>query len=349
MNFLNIWNYVNNDYPFQIFIGGRGTGKTYSALSGAVNGKLPNDAKFILMRRTSNELNIMLDSVKGGEGANPFKPINNDYERNIGMREIVPNLAGIYNREENDEGKFLYMGAPIGYGVALSTISSIRGIDFSDCSDCIYDEFIPEKHVRKIKDEGSALLNAYETMNRNREMLGYPAMRLWLLANSNDIYNPIFTALEIVAIVERMIRKGIADKYIKERGLAIHLVKNDTDFVEAKGKTALYKLTAGSQFADMALHNDFAYNDFSLISSRPLQGYRPVCALNDAYIYKKKGGCEYYVTYSPAQCPVFDARTEHERRAFIIRYGSILLPNFVAGNITFESYELKERILNAIL
>ena len=348
MKYLNIWDYKDNDYPFQIFIGGRGTGKTYSALKGAAVSSQVEE-RFLFMRRTAQELDLMLDSDERGEGANPFKPINRDFNTNFGMRKIVKNMAGIYNREKDEDGKLLPVGDPIGYGVALSTISSIRGVDFSDCTDCIYDEFIPEKHVRKIKDEGGALLNAYETICRNRELDGKPALRLWLLANSNDIYNPIFIKLGIVSDVEKMIRKAKSDLYIHERGLAIHLINNNTEFVEAKAQTALYKLTKGTQFYDMSLKNAFAYNDFSLISHRNITGFRPICSIGKATIFKKKGDSELYVSYAPAKCVHYNIETEQDRRLFMQEYGCDFVPYFVNGKITFESYELKSLLCDLIL
>ena len=345
MKYINIWDFKDPAFPFQIFIGGRGCGKTFSALSGSLD---LSPAKFIFMRRTAQELDLMLDSEKYGEGANPFKPVNKFKDRNVGMSKIVKNLAGIYNREMID-GKEKPVGAPIGYGVALSTISTIRGIDFSDCTDCIYDEFIPEKHVRKMKGEGSALLNAYETICRNRELAGEPPLNLWMLANSNDIYNAIFIELGIVSDVEKMIRKGLRHKYFRDRLLAIHLIGDNEEFVDAKSVTALYKLTRGSQFADMALNNKFAYNDFSLIKHENISGYRPVCHIGKAYIYSKKGESRLYVTYAAARCPEFDIETEQDRKAFYNEYGFKIHKFFIASRIYFESFELKQTILDLIL
>lgn len=344
--FINIWDYKNSDFPFQIFIGGRGTGKTYSALKGA----LLNKNKFLFMRRTAQELELMLDSDQRGEGANPFKPINNDINTNVGMRQIVKNMAGIYNRAVNDEGSLECAGAPIGYGVALSTISTIRGVDFSDCTDMIYDEFIPEKHTRKIKGEGEALFNAYETVNRNREFDGrHKPLNLWMLSNSNDIYNPVFIELGIVNIVEKMLKEGKSDRYLGYKGLAIHLINNNEDFVSEKKKTALYKLTEGTRFYDMALNNSFAYNDFSLIGYKPIAGYTPVCAVGEAYIYRKKGANELYVTYAIAKCPQYDPNKEQERRQFMADYGINIYNYFRKSLITFETYDLKAQILDIIL
>lgn len=346
-DFINIYDYADINYPFQIFIGGRGVGKTYSALRGAITGKCAG--KFIFMRRTASELDLLLDSDRG-EGVNPFKPINSDLNVNIGMRTIVKNMAGIYHREIcTDNGRLMHIGTPIGYAVALSTLSSIRGIDFSDCTDWIYDEFIPERHVRKLHGECDALLNAYETVNRNREFNGAPPIRLWLLANSNDIYNPIFAGLGIVSTAEKMINKGKSDMYLKERGLAIHILPPKDSFREKKSKTALYRLTKGTQFYDMALGNDFAYNDFTLIGYRKLTGYTPVCAVDDGYIYRKKGDGEYYVCYAPARCPAFKSTKAQDVIRFRQQFGCMLQPYFVAGRLYFESYELKEKILSLIL
>lgn len=344
--YINIYDYEDPAYPFQIFIGGRGLGKTYSALKGQL---LRQDGRrFILMRRTADEMDLLLDSA-GGEGANPFKVLNRDLGLNVGMRSINDKLAGIYDRSEKEEGGYLYEGAPRGYGVALSTIAKIRGIDFSDSDDMIYDEFIPEKHIKRMRNEADALLNAYETVNRNREFDGRPPLRLWMLSNANNIYNPIFVGLGIVALVERMVRKGKSDIYIPERGLAIHLLQASTSFQEKKSRTAIARLTAGTSYYDMAYGNDFAYNDFSGVGWRKLTGYRPICAIGKATMYAKKGDSDIYVSYSPARCEKYDPAVESDVLRFRREFGLGLREKYVEGNLSFESYELKEILLNIIL
>ena len=343
MKYINIWDYKDKNYPFQIFTGGRGVGKTYSALDGVIS----RAEKFVFMRRTAQELDLMIDSDKG-EGANPFKPINRDRDREIGLHKIVKNLAGIYNRELIDE-KLKPVGAPIGYAVALSTIASIRGLDFSDCTYCIYDEFIPEKHVRRMKNEGAALLNAYETMCRNRELDGQDPLYMFMLSNSNDIYNDIFIELGLVFEIEKMIRKGQTDIYFKDRGLAVHLLEASEEFIEAKSKTAVMKVAGDSDFSDMALNNKFAYNDFSLINPHKLTGFRPVCSIGKATLYKKKGDRFFYVSYAKAQCPRLNIDNEQDRMRFFNEYGRHLKPLFINSKIAFESYELKRQILDLIL
>lgn len=344
----NIYDYRDRRYPFQIFTGGRGIGKTYSALKGSLFGEC--EGKFIFTRRTGTEMELLSDTKKGDEGANPFKKINANEGCNVGLLPIIKNLYGVYNREEDKEsGKLSHIGAPIGYGTALSTISSIRGVDFSDCTDWIYDEFIKEAHVKAMKSECDAFLNAYETMNRNREMEGLPPLYAWLLSNSNDIYNPIFVGLGLVNTIEKMVTKGQTDLYIRERGLAIHLLPATDEFMEKKAKTAIAKLTKGSAFYDMAFSNKFAYNDFSLIGYRNLTGYRPICSIGTATFYMKKGEREIYVSYAKAKCPTYKAENQQDVMAFKQRFGIMFEPYFVNGSITFESYELKAIVLDYIL
>lgn len=343
--YINIFDYKDEAFPIQIFIGGRGTGKTYSALSGALDGKCKG--KFIYMRRTGEDLELLLDTDKG-EGANPFKKINKNTQRNVGLRKISKKLAGIYNREIGDDNKLVHVGEPLGYGLALSTVASIRSIDFSDVTDWFYDEFIKEKHVKKISGECEALFNAYETINRNRELEGDPPVFLWMMANSNDIYNPIFIGLGIVSDIEKMLRKGDKNKYYPDRGLAVHLLEGESEYIEAKKRTALYRLTKGTDYYDMALENKFAYNDFSLITQRRITGYRPVCCIDDFCIWSKKGEVEYYCSYATTKCDSFNSSLPQDVISFRQRYGCRIQPYFSTGKLLFESYEIKQTMVDLL-
>lgn len=350
--YLNIWDYKDDAYPFQIFTGARGTGKTYSALCGCVGvgdfSERKEGEKFILMRRTQDELESLSDG-KAGEGANPFKPINKSYNKNIGIVPIKKKVHGIYNREHGDDGTEKAVGAPIGYAIALSTIGTVRGVSLEDCTDCIYDEFIPETHVRAMRDEFSAFANAYETINRNREIAGLPALRMWLLSNANRIDNDIFSGLGIVSDIEKMINAGKEHKYYPARGLAVHILPPSPQFLAEKKQTALYKLTEGTKFYDMALNNEFAFDDFSCVGHLNLRGYVPMCALDNAYIYQKKGSREFYVSYAPCKCPKFDSGIKADVACFRREFGVLLHDPYIYGMITFESYALKTLISDLIL
>lgn len=345
--FMDIWEYLAPDYPVQIFIGCRGMGKTYSALRGAHKHALQGKGRYIYMRRTSDQLDAITDG-KTGEGLNPFKPLNQDYQMDVGLHYVRKKVAIISDRYLNSKGQTVYEG-DYGYGLGMSGIATLRGIDASDCIDWIYDEFIKEKHQNRMQGEFDAIMNAYETFNRNREILGRPPLRLWMLSNSNDIYNEMFKGLHLVHDAEVMVRKGHHHKYYKDRGLALHILEATKEYIQEKENTALYRLTKGTDFADMALRNRFAYNDFSLIKYLPLQGYQPVCHVDDGYLYRKKGEGKFYVCYAPAKCEGFNSKLPHDTMNFRRSYGAMLADRYARGDITFESYELKELFLGLIL
>lgn len=350
--FVNINDYRDDKYPFNIIIGGRGTGKTFSALR-TIIGKDPvykPTEKSIYMRRTLTELEEIWDTGRG-EGLNPFKPVNRECITDFGVFKMTQKAGGIYHREYAEEkGKWIPVGAPVGYALAMSVIAGMRSISAEECGDLYYDEFVPEKHVKKIKDEANAFFNGYETICRDREMLGLPPCKAWLISNSNDIYNPIFVKLKIIRDCERMLAKGEEHKYYPERGLAVHILKPNPLFVEEKSKTALYKLTQGTDFEKMSLSNEFSFNDFSNVGFRNISGYLPLYTIDNFTIFEKKGAREYYVSYTPVRLPsykVFEARTDLQIKE-INRTLSWFPEEMVRGRVTYESIEIKERLMEIL-
>ena len=169
------------------------------------------------------------------------------------------------------------------------------------------------------------------------------------MANANDIYNPIFKDLGLVSICEKMKQKGQKDKYLPDRGIAIHLLEDSKELQECRSKRMITKIAKGTTFEDMAYNNDFAYNDFSCVGYRKITGYIPIVSLTDMTIYNKKGSSEIYISYSPAKCPKLDGTRDNERLLFKRKYAQRIYNSFVNGHITFESYEIKARILEIIL
>lgn len=351
VEYINVWDYFSPAYPFNIFLGARGTGKTYSGLKGVTERILESGRRFIYMRRTPDDLATIVDK-DGIELDNPYKSLNADLGWNYGIRMINQKKGGIFEREyDEEEQEFEYFGAPIGYAMAMASVAKIRGGDMTDCDYWIYDEFCKEKHVRAMQAECRAFLNAYETIARNREMRGQAPLYVFLFSNSDDIYNEIFKGLGIVHDAEVMAYKGEHHKDYPRRGLRLHLLETPDSFREAKSKTALYRLMEGTDFADMALDNKFAFNDFSLVKYMRVNGMRPVVQLDsDIWIYAMKGQDRMYASYAPAKVrDRFSLQLKHENMRLRRMYGGPLADAYVEGRIYFESYDIKMRILEAIL
>lgn len=307
--YINIKNILSYGMPFNFVVGGRATGKTYTSLKTVIE----DNIKFMFMRRTQTQT----DLINKNEFS-PFKPINEDNGWNIGTSVISKYNSAFYNMVD-DGDKTTPCGSPLGYTCALSTISNMRGFDASDVELLIYDEFIPERHERPLKNEAMALFNAYETINRNRELNGRNPLQLLGLANANDLANPIFLALNLVKKANEMRKRGQEICIMKERGIGLFIL-SESPISEAKRETALYKLTKGSEFFSMSLDNDFIGLDNRLIKSRPLTEYKPLVAVGELCIYTHKSNGKYYVSThisgTPKNYSAVDTDLERFRRDY---------------------------------
>ena len=346
--YIDPWDFADPRYPWQLFIGGRGIGKTFGFTKGWIDRQNVFTA---FMRRTLSEMELIADNSESD--ANIFYEIKEKYgeEYNHEFIKSTPKSWNI-NRvlpeeirdEKSDENKNLCRGIAI----PLSVVATTRGLSYSRVTDIALDEFITEDHIKKMKNEGGAIVNAYETINRNRELHGIPACRFWGFANAFDIYNPLFQTLEIVTDCEKMIDRGQHDKYYPERGLAIHLLEATEEFVRKKKQTQIMKLMRGTDYEKFALGNQFAFNDFSLIGFRNLKGMKPLVTLNGSTIFYN--GEHFYYSYAVNKTvPSYNTKLEQEKMAFNREYLYLLEDAYVDSRLTFESYALKMTLLDVIL
>lgn len=317
--YLDIEKILSYNLPFNFIVGGRGTGKTYGALKYTYD----NNVRFMLMRRTQAQCDLI-----NKPEFNPFKTLSTDYNLNISVKSISKYNSMILEESEED---YRIMG----YTCALSTISNMRGFDASDVSLLIYDEFIPEKHERMLKNEGSAFLNAYETINRNRELKGNNPLQVLCMANAFNMANALFLELGLVGIAEKMILKNNELYINSNKGILIALL-NQSEISEKKKETALYKVAGGS-FIDMALNNDFAYNDFSDIKSKSLKEFRLLCSVGEISIYKHKSERKYYVSEHRTGSAPFYNSDEMGLLRYRKKHGLVLYSAYMKNRIEFES------------
>lgn len=317
--YLDIEKILSYNMPFNFIVGGRATGKTYGALKNAYE----RHTRFILMRRTQAQTDLI-----NKPGFNPYKAINQDLGTDIQVKSISKYNSRIF--EPAEDGEQL-----LGYTCALSTISNMRGFDASDCKLLIYDEFIPERHERPIKGEGAAFLNAYETINRNRELKGEPPLQVLGLANAFNIANPVFLELGLVGRCEKMKNAGQEFFMDPERGILLVLLQH-SKISKAKADTALYRLSSGS-YKDMALSNDFIYNNSDSIKAQGLKEYKLLCTVGEISIYRHKSKREYYVSeHRTGTAPLYGSDEVGIMR-YRRKYGLILAPAYVNNRVMFEN------------
>lgn len=321
--------YVNIDYvlsynmPITIVVGGRGTGKTYGALKYAIE----YERHIILMRRTQSQADLI-----NKPEFSPINPVAYDMGLECQVKTISKYNSSITVGQDSEQLRLL------GFTAALSTFSNLRGFDASGVDLIVYDEFIPEVHERPLKEEGAALLNVYETVNRNRELQGRKPLQMLLLSNANRLDSPVLAELDLINVVDRMNKKGQEEWINPQRGIALFVLQH-SPISEKKADTAIYKVSQNSKFSRMSLGNEFAFDDLTDVRSINLAGWKLKAQLGPWYIYKKDR--LWYISAHGAGTPSrIYADTEIDKRRFIFENPSCR-DRILQHKILYENYQAK--------
>lgn len=333
--YANIPGILARGMTFNFVIGGRGTGKTFGALQHIIK----EGIRFCFMRRTQSQL----DTICRPE-TNPFKSVIQylDLDWDCCPVPLGKNVYGYYRTTYDDDHKPVY-GELLGYAIALSTVANLRGYDMTDIDLLVYDEFIPETHERAIRAESDAFFNCYETLNRNRELQGKKPIQVLCMANANDFACPLLIGLNLVSTVERMITKGQEEYVSPQRSVGIFLL-TDSPVSMAKAKTALYKLTVGTAFSDMAISNAFEGTNDPDVYSCDLREYNPVVSVGELCIYKHKASTNYYITTHISGSVGRYSGDGIDMKRFINTHKNIMIA-CICGKIVYETHLVKALFL----
>lgn len=316
--------YYENDIPFNFVIGPRGIGKTYSIIKYPVE----HSVKIIYLRNSQKEIDISC-SNKG----NPFKKLNEDLGFKIEIKKSE-DISLIREMESNLE---------IGYGIALSTFSNMRGIDFSDVEAIIFEEF----NTRPIKKQFDLFFGLYETVNRNRELLGCKPVKCIFISNSSSLYNDILINLNLVNVIEKMVIKNKSYYISNDKLIRIDLINGDNEVSKAKQKTVAYLLAEKTNFYREAIENEFVHDDFSVVKYQNIIEYRPLASIDEKiYIYKHKNLNKYYISGIKSNCPNYNINRQFG--LFYRNIGFNLYNQYMSNNVYFQNYTLKLQLLSIL-
>lgn len=309
------WDYlIGQGAAFNMIVGARGVGKTYGFMKYCLN----HGRKFIYLRRLKSQL----DQCSTADG-NPFKRINNDLERDIVAKSTKGGV--IFSEADNI----------IAVGVALSTVANVRGFDYSDYDLILFDEAIASDGERPIPNEFNAFLNFYETVNRNRELLGEKPVQVFLLGNANRLTNPYFIGWRFMKTALNMIKgKQMVWKSSDKTRMMVMLC--DSDISARKAQTVLYKNTS-RDYNIMALDNAFRI-DSTNIKSMPIKEFNHIVTVGEIAIYKHKRERVYYVSFLTNPNKMYDSYGI-SLKMFQQDFYDLRLFYLVYKNVFFENYE----------
>ena len=314
--------------PFTFIVGGRGIGKTYSAIE---RGLTEHENAFLYLRNTKEQI-----EESCGIFGNPFKKWATDHNRDI---QLVKDKNHALIVEYINDGQKIAKKVT-GAGAALSVFSNLRGVDMSNVNYIVFDEFIENRTLTF--NQYDAFLHMYETVNRNRELEGLPPVKCVLLSNAQRLGNPILRGFNLIPVIENMQKTG--QKSYADGAIRIELPFSEVS--EEKRQTALYNATRGSEFASEALDNNFINDSFTGVKKVNIQEYNPVVCVDDIYIYRHKSEAVYYACSIPAQVKKYRSRDNYI--VFYRLYGLRLKLAYGSDQLYFSDYSTKVDLLNLL-
>ena len=321
MKFFDIRDYLNDLKPISIIIGGRGIGKTYSALSFMIE----NNIRFLYIRNTMTQI-----EESATEFGNPFKRLNRDKGWNIHL-SIEKQHVNILDADNNI----------IGYAAPLSVFKNYRGADLSDVDYVIFDEFIEDRKLTF--DQHKCFVNMRETVGRNRELLGEEPLYTILLSNAQSLNSPILAGYDLISDIEGMIKND--QRKFKRGDILVMLPKSEIS--ELKKNTSTYRGLEGSRIYAENIENRFANDSFYGIKKQYLREFIPVCKVDDLYLYRHKSNGTLYVCQVQAlNIPEYSSRDNG--LSFYQAYGRYLPIAYANGSLLFSDFTTKAKFMKLI-
>jgi hypothetical protein len=223
---------LSHNCLFNIIIGPRGNGKTYSAKKRGIKNFIKKSEQFIYLRRRDSELQKVKKDL--------FADINLNQE---------------FEHEVKFESNMYYYNEQVaGYAVPLSTAYQLKSASFPRVSFIIYDEFITDTdNTNYLKNEVQAFLDFYETINRMRET------KVVFLANAVSFVNPY--------TVEWNLRLPKDSDIVKKNDMLLELVRNEA-YIQKKKSTRFGKMIEGTKYGDYAINNKFLKDNDTFIGQK---------------------------------------------------------------------------------
>jgi len=225
---------------FNIAIGSRGCGKSFSGKRWCINDFIKNGEQFIYMRRTEEEL----------------KKVKDNFFADIIVANVFPDA------KFKIEGNTYWINDKLaGFALALSTATKYKSNSFPGVNKVLFDEFLIDKsnHGGYLRGEVERVLNLYETIDRGRDVT-----RVLMLSNAMSVVNPYFQRWNVQIIPNA--------KFIKTgTEIIVELVYNQ-DYLEWKRNTRFGKMIENTEVGKQIIDNEFVSDNYNFVEK--LSGHR---------------------------------------------------------------------------
>ena len=319
----------------------RGPGKTYGALWMCYYNKI----KFIYMKRTNKDVNLILQNNSPEFDASPYKKLKLDKHINVvGVKEDE-GIGAYYSA--NNEGEPLEL---LCYVLSFNEVQAYKGFDFSDCEFIIFDEVIPQKGERLKRSEGENLLDLYMTVSRDRQKRGKRPLKLLMFANAEEISTPVTNELEIVDDLADL-NASTKPCMLTKRNIFLHHITNEEVPIKEEEMEGIYEGMMGTAWWEKAFGGYFSGNDFTNVTRRTIKRSKPLIHIfyktSHYYIYYNEEKDRYYMCSTPSRCSYeYNLNRENEQKKFYIEQQIDLMDACIDERMKFEKYSMYDLIAN---
>lgn len=213
-------------------IGARGIGKSYAFKKIPIKNFIKKGEQFIYIRRYKSDLKKIQNYFNDVSSEFP------DHKFEVKGRELWI-----------DKKRF-------GWAIPLSSWQSEKSTAYPNVTTVVFDEFLIEKsNTRYLQNEVGNFLNLLDTIIRTRENV-----KVFCLSNATSIINPYFIYFQLIPDINK--RFNAYDECVIE-------IPESRDFSEERKKTKFGRLISNTEYADMALNNEFTGDNETFIKKRP--------------------------------------------------------------------------------
>lgn len=330
--FYNVRPCLSRNCFINLIIGGRGTGKTFNCKKFCIEDFIKNNRQFFYVRRYNTEVELALTGF--------FEQLQEEgyfQDHEFNTKKVKKNLWS-----------FSMDGEVIGYACALSTSPILKSASFPKVYNLIFDEALIARgsSYHYLKNEIILFLELLESIFRLRNG------RVMILSNAITVANPYYDYWDIVPKV------GKRFEIYHNGDICLEQVMNQ-EFIEAKKKTAVGRLIAGSKYGEYAIENKMLQDDGAFIAFKPHKAKAVGVIKIDGVTYglwgHYKTGCYYVSSYYNPTCRhilAFKAG-DHTEMTKLTSSGDIVLVRlknaFQNACLYFESEKCKKRVLSCIM
>ena len=246
---------LSKNADYNLIIGERSNGKTYSTLLYALKQYIDNGGQFAYLRRWA-------DDVRGKRASQIFSSLNTNgeiYKLTNGEYSVINYSNGKFYLANYDEKLKKYINAPseCGYTFSLTAMEHDKSNSYPNVNTIIFDEFLTRRYY--LPDEFIMFMNVISTIVRHRDNV-----KIFMLGNTVNKYCPYFKEMGLTKIKD--MKQNTIDVYsYGDSNLTVAVEYCGTSFIKgsnkyfAFGNPKLKMITGGTWEIDIYPHLPYKY------------------------------------------------------------------------------------------